>query len=218
MQLKKVLISFFIIGIVVLLGIVSSKYFNEDDNLNSDKALISYYVETGEGTGVYEKQEGATWPEGYVLNEEKSSCDNGSILSWDSSTNSVVVTASKEDNCKVYLEVPVLRTLQFNYEVPNAEKFKYYFSLNGEVLTDGQIVQYKKGDVLVITPQYGDATIYFYDDNNQLIDEVFNSSFEENFCDEFTYVLTGKEAKIIGPNSDGFVPSICPMVSPPIVS
>ena len=47
--MKKVLISFFIIGIVVLLGIVSSKYFNEDDNLNSDNTLISYYVETGEG-------------------------------------------------------------------------------------------------------------------------------------------------------------------------
>ena len=109
--MKKVLISFFIIGIVVLLGIVSSKYFNEDDNLNSDKALISYYVETGEGTGVYEKQEGATWPEGYVLNEEKSSCDNGSILSWDSDTNSVIVTASKEDSCKVYFDVYTYETM-----------------------------------------------------------------------------------------------------------
>lgn len=201
--MKKVLISFFIIGIVVLLGIVSSKYFNEDDNLNSDKALISYYVETGEGTGVYEKQEGATWPEGYILNEEKSSCDNGSTLSWDSETNSVVVTASKEDSCKVYLDVLVLHALQFNYQVSNA-MHEFYFSLNEERLTDGQIVQYKKGDILLISPTYLTGTTYIYDDNNLLINEIKS----DPSCETITLVLTGDEAKIVGPSTN-FYPDKC---------
>ena len=103
--MKKIVISFFVVGVIISLGIVSSKYFNNDENLISDKTLISYYIETGEGTGVYEKQDGTTWPEGYVLNEEKSSCDNGSTLSWDSETNSVVVTANKGDSCKIYMDV-----------------------------------------------------------------------------------------------------------------
>lgn len=201
--MKKVLISFFIIGIVVLLGIVSSKYFNEDDNLNSDKALISYYVETGEGTGVYEKQEGATWPEGYILNEEKSSCDNGSTLSWDSGTNSVIVTANKEDSCKVYLDVLVLHALQFNYQVSNA-MFEFYFSLNEERLTDGQIVQYKKGDILLISPTYLTGTTYIYDDNNLLINEIKS----DPSCETITLVLTGDEAKIVGPSTN-FHPDKC---------
>ena len=112
--MKKVVISFLIIGVITSLGIIDSKYYNKDKN--NDNTLISYYVETGEGTGVYEKQEGTTWPEGYVLNEEKSSCDNGSTLSWDSSTNSVVVTANKEDSCKVYMDknvIPIITGVSF---------------------------------------------------------------------------------------------------------
>ena len=114
--MKKVLISFFIIGIIVSLGIIGNKYFNKEENLNSDKTLISYYVETGEGTGIYEKQDGTTWPEGYVLNEEKSNCDNGSTLSWDYNNNSVLVTATKEDSCKVYMDKKVL----IYFTLPNA--------------------------------------------------------------------------------------------------
>lgn len=113
-QLKKIVISFFVVGVIISLGIVSSKYFNNDENLISDKTLISYYVETGEGTGIYEKQDDTTWPEGYVLNEEKSTCDNGSTLSWDSSTNSVVVTSNKKDSCKVYFDVQLLMEFDYN--------------------------------------------------------------------------------------------------------
>ena len=100
--MKKLVVFFFIIGGLILAVFISNK---KDKFLINNNALISYYVESESGTGVYEKQDGTTWPDGYVLNEEKSTCDNGSILSWDSSTNSVVVTASKEDSCRIYMDV-----------------------------------------------------------------------------------------------------------------
>ena len=112
------LLPFIIVNLIVFCGI---NYYNKDKN--NDKTLISYYVETGEGTGVYEKQEGATWPEGYVLNEEKSSCDNGSTLSWDSETNSVVVTSNKKDSCKDYFDVQLLMEFDYNYFV---DTYTYY--------------------------------------------------------------------------------------------
>ena len=99
--MKKLVVFFLIIGGLILAVFISNK---KDKFLINNNALISYYAESESGTGVYEKQDGTTWPDGYVLNEEKSTCDNGSILSWDSSTNSVVVTASKGDKCKIYLD------------------------------------------------------------------------------------------------------------------
>ena len=202
--MKKVLISFFVVGVIISLGIIGSKYFNNGEDLNNNESLISYYVETGEGTGVYEKQESTTWPEGYVLNEEKSTCDNGSTLSWDSGTNSVIVTANKEDSCKVYLDVLVLHALQFNYQVSNA-MLEFYFSLNEERLTDGQIVQYKKGDILLISPTYQTGTTYIYDDNNRLINEIKS----DPYCETITLVLTGDEAKIVGPSANLDVAEKC---------
>ena len=110
--MKKIVISFLIIGVIVSLGIIGSKYLNEYENSNKNNALISYYVETGEGTGVYEKQDGSTWPaDGYVLNTEKTNCTNGTQLSWDSNTKSVVGNFSKADKCKVYFDVQTAVTL-----------------------------------------------------------------------------------------------------------
>ena len=102
--MKKFVISFFIVGVIISLGIVSSKYFNNDENLISDKTLISYYVETGYKSGEYQEQEGTTWPEGYVLNKEKSFCNGESILEWDDKNNAVIVTAKRSDKCKIYLD------------------------------------------------------------------------------------------------------------------
>ena len=91
--------------LVVLICIVFFRYFEDEDNDISGE-MISYYVETGEDTGVYEKQKGNTWPSGYVLNEEKSICDNGSTLSWDSSTNSVKSNIYGMENCDIYFDLP----------------------------------------------------------------------------------------------------------------
>lgn len=193
--MKKVLISFFVVGVIISLGIVSSKYFNNDENLISDKTLISYYVETGEGTGVYEKQEGTTWPEGYVLNEEKSSCDNGSTLSWDSSTNSVVVTASKEDNCKVYMDKSNQLIIEgydnaiFNIKINNV--FIDYSINNQKVI-------YNIGDNIHIFMQNcstTDSVITIYNKENQIL---ATKNFERfDYMATFDYIFTGNEYKIV---------------------
>ena len=187
--MKKNVISFLIIGVTVSLGIIGSKYFNEDDNLNSDKALISYYVETGEGTGVYEKQEGTTWPEGYVFNKEKSSCDNGSTLSWDSETNSVVVTANKGDSCKIYMDFSVERDLIVIYDM-SANLY-----LNNVKISDANI-KYHVGDILKyeqVSSHGGGCGLRIYNGDVLLTTIVGGYSFE--YITE-EYVFTGQETKI----------------------
>ena len=99
--MKKLVVFFLIIGVIISVIFFSNK---KDKVLINNNALISYYVESEAGTGVYEKQEGTTWPDGYIFNAEKSICKNGSSLTWNSGTNSVVITVSKPDCCKIYLD------------------------------------------------------------------------------------------------------------------
>ena len=162
------LLPFIIVNLIVFCGI---NYYNKDKN--NDKTLISYYVETGEGTGVYEKQEGTTWPEGYVLNEEKSSCDNGSTLSWDSETNSVVVTANKEDSCKVYMDKEN-SYLIFDFGISSGK-----LSLNNVDITsrNNEKVEYQAGDVLNYTHSgaCSERGLKIYDKDHILLKQISNS-------------------------------------------
>ena len=192
--MKKVVISFLIIGVITSLGIIGSKYFNKDKKLDSDKTSISYYVETGEGTGVYEKQDGTTWPEGYVLNEEKSSCDNGSTLSWDSETNSVVVTANMEDSCKVYMDknvIPIITGVSFlseQFGVFGVDTIKLkgenviskvFFKINGIDFTEIEL-GVRNMCRLDIGTQTFDYQVYVIDVNGNTSD-IFSSSHTMRF-------------------------------------
>ena len=192
-ELKKIVISFLIIGVTVSLGIIGSKYFNKDEKLNSNETLISYYVETGEGTGVYEKQESTTWPEGYVLNEEKSSCDNGSTLSWDSETNSVVVTASKEDSCKVYMDIKLF-IAEF---LTDGFQDQFIVKFNDEYINDFNNFTYKAGDSIIFRTDFVNGemgwllSVTILDINQEEI-----TTIELEPCKDYSYILSGKESYI----------------------
>ena len=162
--MKRVIISFLIVGVITSLGIIGSNYFNKDEKLNSNETLISYYVETGEGTGVYEKQEGTTWPEGYVLNEEKSTCDNGSTLSWDDANNAVIVTSGQSDDCKIY----------FDKEQTGAEYIESLLTSNPETMNNDD----PDGNVRYIGSNPNNY-VWFNDELWQIIG-VFDIKSDEN--------------------------------------
>ena len=86
---------------------VSETYENKETKKVNDN-MLSMMLETSAGSGEYQKTSASAWPtEGYVFNETLSKCEQGSILSWDSTKNNVVMKGNISDKCYVYFDVYV---------------------------------------------------------------------------------------------------------------
>ena len=104
------------ITLVIINSVNSDKVIYESDNANaSDNRVISsnaltMMYETEAGSGEYQLSSDTTWPqEGYVFNEQLSSCENGSELIWDKQNKRVIMSTSVSDKCYVYFDkVPTL--------------------------------------------------------------------------------------------------------------
>ena len=76
----------------------------ESKQLINTNALTMMY-ETESGSGEYQVSSDTTWPQdGYVFNEQLSSCENGSTLTWDNENKRVIVSTSVSDKCYVYFD------------------------------------------------------------------------------------------------------------------
>ena len=76
----------------------------ESKQLINTNALTMMY-ETEAGSGEYQVTSNTTWPQdGYVFNEQLSSCENGSTLTWDNENKRVIVSTSVSDKCYVYFD------------------------------------------------------------------------------------------------------------------
>ena len=76
----------------------------ESKQLMNTNALTMMY-ETEAGSGEYQVTSDNVWPqEGYVFNEQLSTCENGSELSWDDENKRVIVSTSVSDKCYVYFD------------------------------------------------------------------------------------------------------------------
>ena len=61
--------------------------------------------ETEAGSGEYVVASDTVWPgDNYVFNEQLSSCENGSTLTWDNENKSVILNTSLTDKCYVYFD------------------------------------------------------------------------------------------------------------------
>ena len=81
------------------------------DNTKTSDKMLAYYLETGVSTGVYEESGNTTFPSSsnYKYNSTKSTCEKGSTLTYNSSTNQVSVSTNKTERCLLYFDViPVL--------------------------------------------------------------------------------------------------------------
>ncbi len=97
--------------------------------VSNNSTTLSMMFETGYETGVYETQNGSTWPTtGYRFNSELSSCSNGSVLSWDSTNSKVVVNSRLSDSCFVYFDA-----------LPVTEYVYWNASFNGTTYTSTQV-------------------------------------------------------------------------------
>ena len=99
------------ITLVIINSVNSDKVIYESDNANaSDNRVISsnaltMMYETEAGSGEYQLSSDTTWPqEGYVFNEQLSSCESGSELTWDDENKRVLMQANTSDKCYVYFD------------------------------------------------------------------------------------------------------------------
>ena len=77
----------------------------EDEKENSIGGFLTLMLETEAGSGVYEKSISSTWPgEGYVFNENLSSCENGGELSWNEELGAVNLKTNNTEKCYVYFD------------------------------------------------------------------------------------------------------------------
>lgn len=111
--LKTTLIIPIILIGLILISFNNEKYFEQTTKRNNTLAI---YVE--DESGEYKLSSDQTFPTtGYVLNTEKSSCQNGGVLSQDESTKEISLSTAVADGCNVYFkkeEKPVIVDASFD--------------------------------------------------------------------------------------------------------
>ena len=113
--MKKKYIVFSTVTLVLLVTLVTLvTYFKNtntyvEDNSNSQTKItkgISMNLEQNAGAGDYKTVTQSEWPtEGYIFNVELSRCENGSILKWDATQKTVIVSGNLSDNTQLTLTI-----------------------------------------------------------------------------------------------------------------
>ena len=115
MTKKKSLILIFILLIFVLLstylGITLTKrnntneIYKENAKTDSSFSMFAIMIETEAGSGKYQQSTSNGWPgEGYIFNEQMSSCENGGELSWNEELGAVNLKTNTAEKCYVYFD------------------------------------------------------------------------------------------------------------------
>lgn len=183
MKKSKFVLLGIVMGFLIVSGIyVSTVCFYSDTTLinelyvTSDSELLSFYVESDDGSYVY--TESGTFPSsGYKLNSEKSYCVNGSSLSYDSSTAKVSVSAQGADSCYVYFDiVPDVRIYTVNTKIVTTD----YTSTDTTVTCDSGTYSwneiYKSIDIKNFTTETN-CTVTYEDSSGTTI-----SDYITNLC------------------------------------
>ena len=77
-----------------------------EKNAPTNNNFLSIMLETEAGSGEYQESTFNGWPgEGYIFNEQMSTCENGSELSWDEELGAVTLSTGIADKCYVYFDV-----------------------------------------------------------------------------------------------------------------
>ena len=154
---KKIIVLTFIICLVVFVAclyvykdndtayknITKNNLEEEIINLNSG---ISMMYETGPNTGKYSESKSSLWPEnGYIYNGDLSRCENGGILSWDSTTNKITLLNNISDKCYVYFDTYIIPIIN-NVVASNITSNSITLTVNA-TNGDNQITNYWYGSI-----------------------------------------------------------------------
>ena len=134
-----------VVALVVLFGMGSYIYktnkiiesYENQENKESKKELLSMMLETESGSGKYQETTANEWPtEGYVFNEAKSGCENGGTLSWDDENKNVIMEGNGADKCYVYFnkKFKLYEYVKSLYTGTQGENYLYFH--NGTIKGD----------------------------------------------------------------------------------
>ena len=173
------------------ISILTNIYFlnipkKENINLNKSSNLLAYYIENDNQE--YELTSSKSFPkEGYILNTEKSSCKNGSILTQNESTKTLNMKAHNKDECTLYFEKEF-----------SSEKTLQKLGLSSQ---DSKNVNFARS---ALTDETKDGLFSLEDDYG--LSYYFRGAVENNYI-KFGTNATGEEMwwRIIRINGDGSI-------------
>ena len=109
---KKLLISCTML--LFLFGLYCTSFYNKqykiiENNKKTNSVInsssLTFMFETEYQSGEYQVSSDSSWSQdGYIFNEELSSCEKGSILTWDDENKKVIMQANTSDKCYVYFD------------------------------------------------------------------------------------------------------------------
>lgn len=99
-----------VIALIVSLSFNNNEYILKNNNIkvNKPNSTLSIMLERRAGLGIYELSSDNSWPtNGYIFNEDLSSCENGGFLTFNENTNKVTVKNNKSDKCYIYFDAKI---------------------------------------------------------------------------------------------------------------
>ena len=175
---KYLFFSIFIVIILVFILIVYNNNYkkdiyvekNKESVKNSDNkipGMVSLMIETKVGTGVYEASTSTTWPtKGYEFNSEKSGCENGGTLSYNETTQKVVLKTKQSDKCYAYFDiVPPDVTLSINNRPTTYGKLGSINCTNSNATYNQQ---YNRVEISSIDNKYTSCSLNYTDSTSKV--------------------------------------------------
>lgn len=103
-MLYQLLVCLIFLGIVMIYMSDDTIYLG-NKKISGKEDMLSMYLETSEDSKEYELNEDSVFPtRGYILNKEKSRCENGGELSWDKATGKARLATNSNEKCSIYFD------------------------------------------------------------------------------------------------------------------
>ena len=104
--LSSVLLTLSIITIIIFNNMNDHKVYEINEVKEYNNSFLTLMIETEADSGIYEKSNSSLWPgDGYIFNEQMSSCENGGELSWNEELNTINLKTNTAAKCYVYFDI-----------------------------------------------------------------------------------------------------------------
>ena len=182
---------------------VTDVYENGETNIKKNKNMLSMMLETEAESGNYEMTTRESWPtSGYKFNSELSKCENGSELSWDDESKTVLMSGNVSDKCYVYFDkqfYPIkanVSSVRPNSFVVNVKSDsdddtldtynKFYYSIdNGNTFVSSSANSYKFSNLTEISTY--NIVVYAVDSENSK-SNTYSFNVTNDFYSDATFV------------------------------
>lgn len=99
-----------------------------DRNYQNDKTgdLLAIYIQDSTSQEGYKRSNSSTFPTtGYILNTDKTLCQNGGIITQNAETKKLNLQISSSDSCKIYFDKDTLTTIAYGLKANVSDITEY---------------------------------------------------------------------------------------------